>query len=926
MRSVSRSRSPFMRSRSRSRSPFMWSHSRSRSPFRRRRRRSRSHMRSLSKSRSPFMWSRSRSRSPFMWRQNIRSTRQLQLLRLRLEKPRPISRTRSCPSLQPSRHSCTPDRAPRPRCYSLSPERYQLTKYVPGRRGRTKTRHRRDRRKTLYNRDRGLRSQSPLIWNHSRSQCQSPFIWRRNSITTYRSQRSRSPFDLSRSRSRSPFRRRRSRSRSPFRRSRSRSISPFRRRRSRSISPCRRRRSRSISPFRRRRSRSISPFRRRRSRSISPFRRRRSRSISPFRRRRSRSISPFRQRRSRSISFCRQSIRRSRSLSYSSGSPAALSCRSLSRSCSRSRSPQMFTYRSHSRSRSRSRNWSRLSGYRSRSRSRSRSPIRRFVRRKRVRRRDRCRRKSKDTKTWNIDENVSDFFFSDVSVDEHIKAQNQNRSRYIAGITLLQEKGVELHHRVRVRALAASWVRKDFRLSSDFLRDRDHYGVAEILKALEILDSSRRIRQKEKTLKRLQLSSKKVSHHTTEHLKGKIHNLRKIQPRHGAANLSVCKNIRKWTKTLTKEELERYALHLPKEPWKKLADICHFNPVDDFPNLPWFLPFCFGKPAPDGTVVHSCGDLNKTNINEKLKTYDIPYSHCKKLTRYMNVESKIKIATSEPRLDTVLWYYENLECRQVDEVIMTRLDTGDTTELSIGKLMDRLLTFKQMARGFRCGRRKVAKYKIPFLNTLLSLAEAKLRDVKEKLHLDAPVVVVGDRSGSMDIAVRTSSVIAGILCSVCSADMLVFNHRSKRPKVVPTNVDEAIKLAMKTMAHGSTNPSSALKPFYKRKRVVKTFIIVTDEDETDGDFAELFEKYHAEVFPAQLVFVSFLDQHQEGFMCKNLTRKGFKPLQFVLNRTRPDLTKLEKILGILASGSSSFNEELSVLQHQTCGNHLTVDS
>ena len=47
---------------------------------------------------------------------------------------------------------------------------------------------------------------------------------------------------------------------------------------------------------------------------------------------------------------------------------------------------------------------------------------------------------------------------------------------------------------------------------------------------------------------------------------------------HGSASGAICKHIRKWVRKFSKDELEFYALHLPSEPWKRLADICHFNP------------------------------------------------------------------------------------------------------------------------------------------------------------------------------------------------------------------------------------------------------------------------------------------------------------------------------------------------------------
>ena len=80
---------------------------------------------------------------------------------------------------------------------------------------------------------------------------------------------------------------------------------------------------------------------------------------------------------------------------------------------------------------------------------------------------------------------------------------------------------------------------------------------------------------------------------------------------------------------------------------------------------------------------------------------------------------------------------------------------------------------------------------------------------------------------------------------------------------------------------------------------------------TPSSFADLFERYHKEVYPARLVFISFLkQQHTTGKMVKKLQAKGFKPLQFHLDDQRPDLLKLSNLLGTLASESEDFNDRV----------------
>ncbi len=100
------------------------------------------------------------------------------------------------------------------------------------------------------------------------------------------------------------------------------------------------------------------------------------------------------------------------------------------------------------------------------------------------------------------------------------------------------------------------------------------------------------------------------------------------------------------------------------------------------------------------------------------------------------------------------------------------------------------------------------------------------------------------------------------------------------------------------------------------KKVVKFFIVVTDEIENEKYkgfwFPTLFHKYYHEVYPSKIVFVSFLENPSEkGRMVTALENMGIAPLQFKLDGKRPDLTKLDSLLGLLASESSFFPQQVS---------------
>lgn len=79
-------------------------------------------------------------------------------------------------------------------------------------------------------------------------------------------------------------------------------------------------------------------------------------------------------------------------------------------------------------------------------------------------------------------------------------------------------------------------------------------------------------------------------------------------------------------------------------------------------------------------------------------------------------------------------------------------------------------------------------------------------------------------------------------------------------------------------------------------------------------FAPLFKKYREEVFPAHLVFVSFLHrQTDKGQMVQDLASHGVTEniFQFKFDQYRPDLTKLDSMFGLLSTDSESFGQEVS---------------
>jgi hypothetical protein len=127
---------------------------------------------------------------------------------------------------------------------------------------------------------------------------------------------------------------------------------------------------------------------------------------------------------------------------------------------------------------------------------------------------------------------------------------------------------------------------------------------------------------------------------------------------------------------------------------------------------------------------------------------------------------KSAIATYE-NIDTLLWWHEELNCRDANDIIVRRLEEGERPSFSYGKLMERLLHFK--------------RNNLPFVSYLIPIAEKVLHSMT--LPLEPPVVVIGDASGSMEVAIRTATIIASLLTVLSNAELRFFHTENFFPPV-----------------------------------------------------------------------------------------------------------------------------------------------
>ncbi|MCJ7638010.1 MAG: hypothetical protein MUO21_11015, partial [Nitrososphaeraceae archaeon] len=428
----------------------------------------------------------------------------------------------------------------------------------------------------------------------------------------------------------------------------------------------------------------------------------------------------------------------------------------------------------------------------------------------------------------------------DGTIKDHIHLQTTNYNEYIANLFLLfNEYNIEFTILKLAKILVAALVRGDHEFA-EYLMHNQRYDLPVILKTCEILDSRRLCKQMEaKTIKikdpkklskhksiianlkalnkgtnEYKTDSSSESHEETkEETKEEIKEEIKDEINEWSLSKSKINFIKKhWVNQLSKDRLEYMALLYPIKHWKQLIDIFHLKPNDFL--LSWFTCYIFTKEFPEGSIIDICNKITPENIKETLINHKFPYDFLRLKYKDLLTPEIMKAVLSYTELNCLIRHWDKFNTEDNTQQVIKRINNDEVINMPYGELMKRIQMFRE-------------KGDSPSLvGRLLEIAETKLCGYK--LDIDQPVVVLGDASGSMDVAVKTSSIITSILVKVCNAKMHLFRDKDEFIEHPPTNVSEVLDSMKKFKAYGCTAPCASLYPYYKNKEVVKTFILVTD--------------------------------------------------------------------------------------------------
>lgn len=497
---------------------------------------------------------------------------------------------------------------------------------------------------------------------------------------------------------------------------------------------------------------------------------------------------------------------------------------------------------------------------------------------------------------------IHDLFFNvDAEIESHLAQQKFNNEQYWKTLYHLLDTNANLSTIPLSKILACSLATND-KVNSQRLLGNHMYKLPEVLKTCEILDSRRKIVEVTKEIGKL--TQQGAKNRKISKLKNKLDYNRKLNEGISFSLTRSKSNLIKkyWIKNISQENLEFYALSYENELkyWKQLADLLHVKPSDF--KLDWFLNFIYTKEAPEDSIVTNCKKLTDETAFDIISKYKPSYNYVRRLELTLTDQIKELIA-SYTDLSTLIWWLEELRTLKNDKIIINKLVECDyNITIPYGVVVDKLFTIKNSSMD------NIILYK-----HLSKMAEIKLSSYK--VNLEQPIVVLGDASGSMEVAIKTSSIIMSILCAVCSSRMHLFNNVDTEIKNPPRTVSDVVLFNEHCKASGCTSPAAPLYTYYVNKIIVKTFIIVTDEEENtpvkvgfkNMRFAELFTLYRKDIYPAKLIFISLLRNATDNQMVQELQKTLTESVcsevitQFIFDRQKPDLTKLDIVLARIST-------------------------
>ena len=544
-----------------------------------------------------------------------------------------------------------------------------------------------------------------------------------------------------------------------------------------------------------------------------------------------------------------------------------------------------------------------------------------------------------------------DVFDSTKTIKEHISHYSSDVEKYTSRINEAISNKLNINSAVKARILIAIWTHSSLmkeqgkRSSFDNIWDNWNMTASDVFKFVQLLDAPREARSIQYKLRMWEDKKVPVKKGKVARLEATVKTLME-EDHPGNLTSSLAKRIRSWVNKIPADQLDFYILNFEETicRWKQLADLCHLKETDF--QSPYFLSVIFGKDVPVESRLYALKNINTDNFVHTVERYPgitKQYSFLRKKIKSGELRlcaQNAKAFAGTAPLGDLIWFYEELSSSsgitgvsELDSMISSRLDLNESIENENddratfpAKLIERIMMFMQKNKSFA--------------SKLIPYAEERLSILKVPEGEKYNIAILGDNSASMQVAVKTASIISGLLSIGLNAEVVFFNDKvnlsplkdtSGRIGKSPETVEEVLTVATKIDANNCTSPAAAMRHFYEDvERKIDLFIVVTDEEENtpctlnsipttrgyrhhyydcepDGieyfNFAQLFRKYRYNINPkTKIMFISFLEKSTiKGRMVNSIEKNipGCVVKQYRLDGHLPDLSKFSELLGMV---------------------------
>ncbi|KAJ8603326.1 hypothetical protein CTAYLR_009035 [Chrysophaeum taylorii] len=504
---------------------------------------------------------------------------------------------------------------------------------------------------------------------------------------------------------------------------------------------------------------------------------------------------------------------------------------------------------------------------------------------------------------------------------------------FVTTVGLVMGMGVDLGSATKANALAAALSSSSPAASISILERMDLFHAGDLSLALRKLDAPRALRSARARL----AAAKKTKGKAWRRANAQQNAAKRLVEDDCAVSLPsrTCALVKEYIRSRPESFWVKEALLVSEsKAWREIVDLTHPKEADFAGG--WFLALQFGRRSA------AMPEVVNLVVTARRETEPLGVERCAALAEAgaswdvcRTLKGVGKEATEEVRdafvarasLDTLLWWHEELRSPRTTARILELLDRRETPTLGLGAVLQRLMFYDRVADGADAVEGISVETARTLVEALSPVAAKALRKFGGGSSgaasiVETPVVVAGDASASMDVAIRVSTIVAALLGNIADdVQLRLFNYRpvpmvASRPRDVPS----VLAFAKAVAAMGATAPAAALAPIYAARHRVEWIVLVTDEEENCparvGDeycgFVDLARRYRDEINRhVRIALVAFREKGGDGPLAAALREAGLPLVYFRIAKKRPDLSKFQALLAALRARSDAFSADVS---------------